>query len=67
MGSPTVAGHIYEDLGQTFIWTKVKVSGIYCSHANEDITMNPKANNPNFIHCPRKYFQIFESIISIFN
>ena len=62
MGSPTVAGHIYEDLGQTFIWTKVKVSGIYCSHANEDITMNPKANNPNFIHCPRhKEFFTYEN------
>ena len=66
MGSLTVAGH--EDLGQTFFWTKVKVSGIYCSHANEDITMNPKANNPNFIQCSRgKYFQIFKQIISIFN
>ena len=49
----TVARHIYEDLGQAFFLTKVKVSGIYCSLANEDITMNPKANNPNFIQCSR--------------
>ena len=29
--------------------TKIKVSGIYCSPANEDIAMNPMANSPNFI------------------
>ena len=59
MGSPTVAGHIYEDFGQTFIWTKVKVSGIYCSLANEDIAMNPMANSPDLVVCLRKIFSDF--------
>ena len=39
--------------------TKIKVSGIYCSPANEDIAMNPMANSPNFILCPRKIFSDF--------
>ena len=54
----TVVGHIYEDLGQTFL-TKIKVSGIYCSPANEDIAMNPMANSPNFILRLRKIFSDF--------
>ena len=39
--------------------TKIKVSGIYCSPANEDIAMNPMANSPNFILCLRKIFSDF--------
>ena len=52
----TVAGHIFEDSGQTFF---DKVSGIYCSPANEDIAMNPIAISPNFIICIRKIFSDF--------
>ena len=39
--------------------TKVKVSGIYSSLANEDIARNPIGNSPNFVHCLRKEFSDF--------
>ena len=42
-----------------FFLTKVKVSGIYCSLASEDIAMNSIANSPNFILCLRKIFLDF--------
>ena len=55
----TVAGQ-YEDFGQIFLFlTKIKVSGIFCSPANEDIAMNPMANSPNFILSLRKIFSDF--------